>query len=128
MHAHDTHVQHAYCMLNIWISPQGNFPPSYVYTIGSQWLLGIASDIKVVHTLYTQFPRVCRSRLGEVMSRVVSSLKFPWGHWNIHDHILPLYEGIMCMNTGTLCMHDGMVCPMNAIDMLEMLCMLRVFT
>ena len=33
---------------------------------------------------------------------------------------------MLCMNVGILCMHVDMVCPMNAIDMLEMLCMLNL--
>ena len=42
------------------------------------------------------------------------------------DDILCLHDDILYMNVGILCMNVGMVCSMNAIDMLEMLCMLSL--
>ena len=79
------------------------------------------------HTVHT-VPKGVQKQIGRSYVQRCFLNKISLGPLEIHDHILPLYEGILCMNTGTLCMHDGMVCPMNAIDMLEMLCMLRVFT
>ena len=35
-------------------------------------------------------------------------------------------DDILCLHDGILCMNVGMVCSMNAIDMLEMLCMLNL--
>ena len=34
--------------------------------------------------------------------------------------------GMLCMNIGMLCMHVGIVSSINAIDMLEILCMLNL--
>ena len=39
---------------------------------------------------------------------------------------LCLHDGMLCMNVGILCMYVGMVCSMNAIGMLEKLCMLNL--
>ena len=44
----------------------------------------------------------------------------------MHVGIVCLHVGILCMHVGILCLHVGMVCPMNAIVILEMLCMLNL--
>ena len=58
----------------------------------------------------------------------------------LHDDILCLHDGMLCMNIGMLCMNIGMLCmnidmlcmhvgivsSINAINMLEILCMLNL--
>ena len=44
----------------------------------------------------------------------------------LHVGILCMHVGILCLHVGILCMDVGTVCLMNAIDMLEMLCMLNL--
>ena len=44
----------------------------------------------------------------------------------MHVGMLWINIGMLCMHVGILCMNVGMVCSMNAIDMLEILCMLNL--
>ena len=43
----------------------------------------------------------------------------------MHDGMLCLHDG-MCRHVGILCLHDAMLRLINAIDILEMLCMLNL--
>ena len=40
--------------------------------------------------------------------------------------MLCMNTGMLCMNIDMLCMHVGIVSSINAIDMLEILCMLNL--